>query len=184
MAKHPCVSVERAIEIKNHNIPTKTQQEAITLGGNNLVWFTMKFPRTKENKKLDLKTMPALLFCENSFVSSPHLNHSIWQSPPSSDRIPPVLLQPINPLCPISLRVSGLHQAAISYPCTHTQRGSLLCNQQSNTGSKGCTLMVKKKQIQPSQKYKHNPSQKNQTIMFVLVMKQEEIGASHRARSG
>lgn len=137
MAKHPCFNVERAIEIKNHNIPTKTQQEAVALGGNNLNWFTMKFLRTKGNKKLDLKTMPALLFCENSFVSSPHLNHSVWQSPLFSDRIPPVLLQPINPLCPISPCVSGLHQAVISYPFTHTQSGSLPCNQLSSTGSKG-----------------------------------------------
>lgn len=130
----------------------------------------MKFLRTKGNKKLDLKTMPALLFCENSFVSSPHLNHSVWQSPLFSDRIPPVLLQPINPLCPISPCVSGLHQAVISSFHPHSEWFSSL-NQQSNTGSKGCTLMVKKKRITFS-KYKHNPSQKNHTVMIMLVMKQ------------
>lgn len=78
VAKHPCIIKQSAIKIQIYNILIKTRQETIALGGNNLDCFTMKFHRTNENKKLNLKTMSALLFCKNSFVSSPHVNHYIW----------------------------------------------------------------------------------------------------------
>lgn len=88
MSKHPCIIKQSTIKIKIYNILTKTSRATIALGGNNLDGYTMKFHGTNGNKKLDLKTMSVLLFCKNSFVSSPHMNYCIWQNPLSPNRIP------------------------------------------------------------------------------------------------
>lgn len=119
--------------------------------------------------------MSVLLFCKDSFVSSPCMNYYIWDNPSVlyQDSCLQYCFSP-RPLCAISLHILGLYQAFIFHSCPHIHSGSLLFNQKFKIWSKGYTFMIKNPTF---------PSQKDQTIMLVVVMKTEEVTESHRAQS-